>query len=105
MKAALWPTEISGEAITSSTRSKDRLNRRKHGVSLHAAALLFEGVVAEWPDDTMNHGEERWIALGLIGGRVFTCIYTMRGKRRRFISLRGADYGETEKYYRERFSG
>jgi len=78
---------------------KDRLNQRNHGVSLAAAHLMFGGPIVEWPDERMDYGEERWIALGLLRERVFCCVYAMRGDRRRFISLRKANRGEEAKFY------
>lgn len=77
--------------------AKDRANLAKHGISLKRAADLT--AVVEDIDDTVEYGEERIIGTGLIDGRVFVCVYTMRGTVRRVISLRGATKREADVYY------
>jgi len=79
--------------------AKNRENRRKHGVPLSLAALMFERAVFETIDDRFDYGETRWNALGLIEGRVLHCTYTWRGKRRRIISLRKATKQELNAYF------
>ncbi len=78
--------------------SKDRLNQEKHGVSLALAEFLFAGPCLCVEDDRFDYGEVRNIALGLINGRVFVCVYTDRGAERRVISLRKANKGEMARY-------
>ena len=48
------------------------------------------------PDD----GEERFKAVGRIGHRVFTIVYTMRGEFVRLISARRANAAEEKLYDR-----
>lgn len=79
--------------------AKDRANRRKHGISLERAADLFAGRHVEQIDDTMDYGEERWSATGMIDGAFFNCTYADRGRYRRIISLRRATRREVEKYF------
>lgn len=78
--------------------AKDAINRRKHGVALAAAAVLFEGLILRQPDDRFEYGEERWLAVGRIGDQVFTVCYTMRGRVYRIISLRRASRKERLAY-------
>ncbi len=78
--------------------AKDVINRRKHGVALVAAAVLFESPILRQPDDRVDYGEERWLALGRIGDQVFTVCYTMRGPVYRIISLRRASGKERQAY-------
>ena len=78
--------------------AKDAINRRKHGVALVAAAVLFEGLILRQPDDRFEYGEERWLAVGRIGHQVFTVCYTMRGRVYRIISLRRASRKERLTY-------
>jgi len=48
--------------------SKNRGNRRKHGISFEAAARIFEDPnVVSYPDCVVD-GEERWHAIGSAGG-------------------------------------
>ena len=78
--------------------TKDAANRRKHGLALAAAAVLFEGPILRQADDRRDYGEERWLAVGRIGGETFTVCYTMRGHVYRIISLRRASRMEREAY-------
>jgi hypothetical protein len=79
--------------------AKDRANRAKHGVSLARAAQLFAGRHVDQIDETMNYGEERWNATGMVDGNFLTCAYTARGRSRRIISLRRATRREIKTYF------
>lgn len=59
--------------------AKDAKNRRKHGIGLAAAAVLLEGPILRHRDNRLDHGEDRWIGVGLISGRTFAACFTMRG--------------------------
>ncbi len=78
--------------------AKDAANIEKHGISLAFAALLFEEDYKEMPDNRQDYGERRMIASGFIEGRLFVCVYTWRGRRRRIISLRKANGRERDAY-------
>jgi len=78
--------------------AKDAANRRKHGVALAAAAVLLEGPILRQPDERLDYGEERWLAVGRIGDQVFTVCYTMCGRVCRIISLRPASRKERQAY-------
>ncbi len=80
---------------------KDRINRAKHGISLAAAAALFRGDTIEEIDERFSYGEERLIATGLIGGRVYRCAYALRGGVARIISLYEATRREADDDFRE----
>ncbi len=77
--------------------AKSEVNLERHGVPLSLAPLLFDGPVVEWEDER-GYEEERWIAVGEVGGRVLACVYTWRGERRRAISLRRATRSEAHEY-------
>jgi putative transcriptional regulator len=70
--------------------AKDARNIAVHGVSLADMEQLLSGFTVEFEDGRFNYGETRIIALGEINGRVFVCVYTMRGTIYRPISLRAA---------------
>jgi hypothetical protein len=53
-------------------------------------------------DTREDYGEDRFIALGLIGERLHVLAYTMRGDRLRVISLRKANAREVERYEQAR---
>jgi hypothetical protein len=50
------------------------------------------------PDTRGPYGEERFIAVGLIGARLHVVAYTVRGARLRVISFRKANAREVERY-------
>lgn len=77
---------------------KNAANRVKHGLDFSKAEEFCWDTAVETVDDRANYGEERWIALGLIGVRVHVMIYTKRGRNIRIISLRKANKRETEHY-------
>ncbi|MFP3911842.1 MAG: BrnT family toxin [Desulfobacteraceae bacterium] len=80
---------------------KNAANRIKHGLDFSEAEAFCWDTAIETVDDRADYGEERWIALGLIGDRVHVMIYTKRGENLRIISLRKANNRET-KYYEKR---
>lgn len=47
---------------------------------------------------TGSYGEERIVALGFIGGTLFTLTYTERGEKIKVISLRKSTKTEMVKY-------
>ncbi|HLZ78826.1 MAG TPA: BrnT family toxin [Sphingomonas sp.] len=81
--------------------AKDEANTAKHGVSLAFGARVF--------DDTMHivltsirpvDGEDRFKAIGMVEGRLWTAIHVLRGSRVRFISVRKSNDGEERIYHR-----
>jgi uncharacterized protein len=77
---------------------KDAVNRRKHGVSLALAEVLFNGPHMSVDDSRFDYGETRSIAFGFINRRPFVCVYTDRNDERRVISLRKANTREVKRY-------
>ena len=77
---------------------KNAANRVKHGLDFNIAEGFCWDTAVETLDDRSDYGEERWVALGLIGIRVYVMIYTMRGDNVRVISLRKANGREMEYY-------
>lgn len=78
--------------------AKDAANRDKHGVSLALAEVLFAGPHVSMINDRFDYGETREVALGLINGRLFVCVYADRDQERRVISLRKANRREVKRY-------
>jgi uncharacterized DUF497 family protein len=81
---------------------KDRTNLEKHGIGLDAALSIFATPSVEWPSLDRRHGERRYIAVGLIGGAEFTCIFTMRGLVARIISVRRSRDEERDRFWKVR---
>ena len=75
---------------------KRQANLVKHGIDFRDAIWIFDGPVFE----NANHhrGEERVVAIGLIGSIEIVLVYVIRGQRRRIISARRAHRNERQDY-------
>jgi uncharacterized DUF497 family protein len=81
--------------------AKDEANRIKHGVPLSFGFRVFRDgdhiVLASLrPVD----GEDRYKAVGLVEGRLWTAIHVWRGEVCRLISVRRSNAGEQRDYHR-----
>jgi len=86
--------------------SKNRKNRRKHGVSFEVAQRVFTDPNALMVQDRMEQGEERWQAIGRIGEHtvlVVAHVVRMRDGEEviRIISARYALKHERQRYESE----
>ncbi len=81
--------------------AKDRTNIAKHGVSLQAADGFDWDTAFEREDDRFDYGETRFVALGLIGDRLYVLIFAEGSHENavRAISLRPAEKHEVRFYY------
>ena len=77
---------------------KRLINIRDHGIDFVDAKEIWNGDVLEIPSPQRHHGEARFLAYGLLEGRVITVVYTCRGDARRLISARRARIYEREAY-------
>lgn len=79
--------------------NKDRINRKKHGISFETAKYVFADVNrVEFYDE--NHStleEDRYFTLGMVEDILFV-VYTERGKNVRLISARIANERERRIY-------
>lgn len=78
-------------------------NARKHGIDFVDAASIFEGDIVVILDNRFDYGETRYIAFGLLQGKVIVVAHTERGERLRLISARKALKHE-EIYYFEQIT-
>jgi uncharacterized protein len=79
--------------------AKNRANIRKHGFGFAEAEEMFRGVLLVRPDTHEDYGEERWLGIGMIRGRVaFVAFAQLSQDAIRVISLRKADHEEREEY-------
>jgi uncharacterized DUF497 family protein len=82
--------------------AKAARNEADHGVTFDVATLVFADPFAlEWRDDREDYGEDRYVVLGMVDGRVLYVAYTMRGDAIRIISARGAEPNERRRYHEE----
>ncbi len=80
--------------------AKDAANREKHGLSLAFGARIFDD-----PDALIistirrEDEEERYKAIGVVEGRLYTAVHVWRGDSVRFISVRRSNDGEERAYH------
>jgi uncharacterized protein len=77
---------------------KDTANRRKHGISLERAVDFDWAEARIGPDTRRDYGEPRFIATGLIEGRLHVMVFARRGDAMRVIGLRKANRREAKRH-------
>jgi uncharacterized protein len=80
---------------------KRQRNVELHGIDFERAKEIWQGPVLEIPSSQVQHGEERFLAVGRIEDRFITVVFTWRENRRRIISARVARRHERENYKKE----
>ncbi|BAZ30311.1 hypothetical protein NIES4074_27670 [Cylindrospermum sp. NIES-4074] len=71
--------------------SKNEVNITKHGLDFADAPQIFNFPLLISLDERENYGEDRWIGLGMLNGRVIVVVYTEPDDQTiRIISLRKA---------------
>jgi uncharacterized DUF497 family protein len=80
-----------------------RRNRRKHGISFHEAATIFDDPLAvTYPDPDHSESEQRFITVGTSSaGRTLVVAHADRGDHIRIISARKTTGRERESYEEE----
>ena len=73
-------------------------NLSSHGIDFIDAKEIWQGDVLEVPSDQDWHGEPRYLAYGVLEGRIITVVFTWRGEARRLISARRARRYERQDY-------
>jgi uncharacterized DUF497 family protein len=63
----------------------------ERGLDFEDAAIVFQGVTVEIPDERKEYGEARIICFGLLNGRIVVIGYTPRGADRHIFSMRKAN--------------
>jgi uncharacterized protein len=83
--------------------AKARANFRRHGVSFDLAKTVFKDPFAiEHLDDREDHGEERFVIVGVAEAKVLLFVaYTERQERIRIISARRATQYEQDDYFQQ----
>lgn len=77
--------------------TKNQTNLEKHGLLLSEVQAIWKGPVLEL--ESNQSGEPRKLAIGKIGGRFWTVIFTMRGEIVRIISARRSRENEKKLYH------
>lgn len=79
--------------------NKSKINKEKHGISLEEAKTLWLGIGVEI--ETGHLTELRFLRIGQIGDRFYSCAFTIRGNKIRLISARRSRPEEKEIYKKE----
>lgn len=82
--------------------TKRKANLKKHGIDFADATRIFQEPFLVVPSP--RGGEERFVALGDLDGRIIAVIFTARGETCRLISARRARKNE-QKIYSKRIGG
>lgn len=78
---------------------KRLINLSKHGLDFRDAHKVFEAPMLVAEDDREDYGEDRWIGIGMLEGRVVIVIYTERNSATiRIISMMKALSHEQRRY-------
>jgi uncharacterized DUF497 family protein len=79
--------------------AKSDSNKDKHGIDfVEAQALWLDGGLEVVLSKSRMTDEERFLAIGQIGGKHWTAICTLRGEAIRIISVRRARKEEVDYY-------
>ncbi len=81
--------------------AENRSNVAKHGLDFEDAELVFTAPCVTFVDNRFDYGEERFVTLALLGGRLVMIAHAQRGETTRIISMRKANRRE-QKIYQER---
>jgi uncharacterized DUF497 family protein len=83
-------------------QAKNRSSFAKHGLDFGDAEQVFAGPCVTFEDGRSDYGEERFITLGLLDGRVVIIAHAPRGGATRIISMRKANRREQKIIYQKR---
>ena len=78
--------------------AKNRINLKKHGIDFQDAQTIWNGWLVTFQSTQSEHGEIRYLAIGLYQEREIAVVYTHRKDRIRLISARRARKNERETY-------
>ncbi|PSF39532.1 hypothetical protein C7H19_01710 [Aphanothece hegewaldii CCALA 016] len=76
-------------------------NIRKHSIDFINVVAIFENDTIIIEDERSNYGEQRFILIGLLEGRVIVVVYTERKDKIRIISARKATKNEERSYFEQ----
>jgi uncharacterized DUF497 family protein len=82
--------------------NKDATNRAKHHLPLSFGRRIFDDpFIAVLPSFRPIDGEDRYKAIGMVDGKLFTAIYVIRVAATRLISVRRSNGREQRDYDRD----
>jgi uncharacterized DUF497 family protein len=74
-------------------------NVRKHGLDFADCKAAFNGYTVTAEDTRADYGEQRFVTIGLVKGRVISVVHTETGEKIRIISARKATRREQEAFF------
>jgi uncharacterized DUF497 family protein len=77
---------------------KRRQTLAARGLDMAEAGEVFDGPSLTFPDVRFAYGEDRFVTVGFMSGRMVVRAWTWRGSARRIISMRKANEREQEKF-------
>ena len=80
---------------------KRRANIRKHGIDFVGIEAVFAGTTVTVTDDRFHYDEERFVTVGLLGGRAVVVAHTEGDEVIRIISVRKATRNEEISYFKQ----
>jgi hypothetical protein len=79
--------------------AKDTANQAKHGLPLLFGARIFDDLnVIIIPTIREQDEEERYKAVGMVDGKLYTAVHVWRGDVVRFLSVRRSNNNEQKIY-------
>ena len=81
--------------------NKRKANIRKHGIDFVDIPVVFDGETVTIEDERFAYGEQRFVTLGLLQGRVVAVVHTERADHIRIISARKATKYEQRSYFEQ----
>lgn len=78
---------------------KRKSNLRKHGIDFVGCEEIFDRNRLTMIDDRADYGEERFVTLGLLRGRVVAVVHTEAADTIRTISIRKATKREQALFF------
>jgi uncharacterized DUF497 family protein len=81
--------------------AKRQSNILKHGIDFVGIDVVFESETVTILDDRFDYGEDRFVTLGLLNGRVVVIAHMETDHVIRIISVRKATKNEEISYFKE----
>ncbi len=79
---------------------KRQITRQRRGLDFADAELVFAGPTFSFEDDREDYGEQRWVTLGVLQGKVVVIVHTESEDEIYVISMREADKDEQLLFFR-----
>ena len=79
---------------------KRQITRQRRGLDFADAELVFAGPTFSFEDDREDYGEQRWVTLGVLRGKVLVIVHTESEDEIHVISMREADKDEQLLFFR-----